>query len=183
MINEVLTELKDSFEKTYTALGHEFATVRTGRATGAIFDKVLVEAYGAMMPLNQTANMRNLDAHTIVIEPWDKSILKAIEKGILASDLGLNPNNDGQVIRVSFPQLTEDRRKELVKQCKQYAEEARIAARNARRDSIHKLEKLKDTVGEDEIRRAEGEVQKFTDDAMKKIDEMLKVKEVEVMEV
>lgn len=183
MINEVLSELKESFEKTYQALGNEFAAVRTGRASGAIFEKVLVDAYGSSMPLTQTANIRALDAHTIVIEPWDKSIIGAIERGILASDLGLNPNNDGAVIRVSFPQLTEERRRDLVKLCKQYAEEARIATRNARRDAIHKLDKLKDSVGEDEIRRSEAEVQKLTDDSSKKIDEMLKSKEAEVMEV
>lgn len=183
MISDSLNELKEAFEKTYGALAHEFSTVRTGRATGSVFEKVMVEAYGSSMPLNQTANIRALDAHTVAIEPWDKSVLGAIERGILASDLGFNPNNDGQVIRVSFPQLTEERRKELVKLCKQYAEEARIAIRNARRDSISKIEKLKDSVGEDEIRRGEGEVQKLTDEAVKKVDEMLKLKEAEVMEV
>lgn len=183
MINDSLNDLKEAFERTYAALNNEFASVRTGRASGSIFERVMVDAYGSQMPLNQTANVRNLDAHTIVIEPWDKSIIGAIERGILASDLGLNPNNDGSVIRVSFPQLTEERRKDLVKLCKQYAEEARIAVRNARRDSIQKIEKLKDSVGEDEIHRGTDDVQKLTDDAIKKIDEMLKAKEAEVMEV
>lgn len=183
MVTEILETAKENMEKSASSLAHNFSNIRTGRATSSLFDSVLVEAYGSMMPLNQTANVRNLDAHTVQIEPWDKTLLKAVEKGILASDLGLTPNNDGNVIRVTFPQLTEERRRELVKVCSQYAEEARIATRNVRRDTNQRLAKLKDEIGEDEVRRAESEVQKLTDDAIKNIDEMLEAKEAEVMEI
>lgn len=172
-------------DKTLKALLHEFASVRTGRASTALFDKIHVDAYGSSMPLNQVANIKVPEPQTVVIEPWDKSVMSAIERAIQSSDLGLNPSNDGIVIRVPFPPLTEERRKEFVKLCKNYAEEARVAVRNIRRDANHKLEKLgKDSgASEDDVRRAEAEVQKITDAHVKEIDEMLKRKEVEIMEV
>jgi ribosome recycling factor len=185
MTTEIIKDAKSHMEKTQQALLHEFSTVRTGRASAALFEKVQVEAYGSMMPLNQVANIKIPEPQTAVVEPWDKSVMGAIEKAIRSSDLGLNPSNDGQIIRVPFPALNEERRRELVKLCKNYAEEARVAVRNIRRDANHKLERLgKDgEASEDEVRRAEGDVQKITDENVKQIDEALKRKEAEIMEV
>jgi len=185
MTNAIIKDAREHMDKTHQALLHEFASVRTGRASAAIFEKVHVDAYGQSMPLNQVANIKTPEPQTIVIEPWDKSVMSAIEKAILGSDLGLNPSNDGVVIRVPFPPLTEERRKELVRLCRTYAEEARVAVRNIRRDANHKLERLgKDgESSEDDVRRAETEVQKLTDDHVKSIDEALKRKESEIMEV
>jgi len=184
MTNDIIKDARAHMDKTQQALLHEFAGVRTGRASAAILDKIHVDAYGSSMPLNQVANIKAPEPQTLIIEPWDKSVMGAIEKAIQASDLGLNPSNDGVVIRVPFPPLTEERRKELVKLCKGYAEEARVAIRNIRRDANHKLEKLKGSeVSEDDVRRAEGEVQKLTDGHIKDIDEALKRKEAEIMEV
>ena len=185
MIPEILDHAKDHMEKTQTALQTEFAGVRTGRASGAILDKLTVDAYGSAMPLNQLANVKTPDAQTLVIEPWDKSTLGAIEKAILASDLGLSPNNDGILIRIPFPPLTEERRKELFKLCKGYAEESKIAVRNIRRDANQKIDRLKTDkeIGEDEAFTAQDEVQKLTDAAVKKIDEALAAKEKDIMEI
>lgn len=185
MTNEIIKDAREHMAKTHQALLHEFATVRTGRASAALFEKVHVEAYGSSMPLNQLANIKVPEPQTAIIEPWDKSVMGAIERAILASDLGLNPSNDGIVIRVPFPSLNEERRRELVKLCKNYAEEARVAVRNIRRDANHRLDKLgKDgDISEDDVRRAETEVQKLTDDSIKGIDEALKRKETEIMEV
>jgi ribosome recycling factor len=185
MISDILGHAKDHMEKTQTALAGEFAGVRTGRASGAIFDKLTVDAYGSAMPLNQLANVKTPDAQTLVIEPWDKSTLAAIEKAILSSDLGLSPNNDGILIRIPFPPLTEERRKELFKVCKGYAEEAKVAVRNIRRDANQKIDRLKSDkeIGEDEAFGAQDEVQKLTDAAVKKIDEALALKEKDIMEI
>ncbi len=185
MTNEILNEAKLHMDKTHQALLHEFASVRTGRASAALFEKVHVDAYGSSMPLNQVANIKTPEPQTVIIEPWDKSVIGAIERAIIASDLGFNPSNDGIVIRIPFPPLTEERRKELVKLCKGYSEDARVAVRNIRRDANHKLDKLgKDgEVSEDDVRRAEGEVQKLTDAHIKEIDDALKRKEAEIMEV
>ena len=185
MTSDIIRDAREHMDKTHAALLHEFATVRTGRASAALFEKVHVDAYGSSMPLNQVANIKVPEPQTVVIEPWDKSVMGAIEKAILGSDLGLNPSNDGSVIRVPFPPLTEERRRDLVKLCKGYAEEARVAVRNIRRDANHKLERLsKDgEASEDDVRRAEAEVQKLTDGHVKEIDEALKRKEAEIMEV
>lgn len=183
MINEILTTARETMGKTHDAFSKELGNVRTGRASASLFEKVSVSAYGSQMPLNQTAGIRALDAQTVVIEPWDKSIMHDIEKALQASDLGINPVNDGTVIRVSFPPLTEERRKELVKLCKNYGEEARVATRNIRREANQKLDKISKEYSEDEIRRAEEDIQKTTDAAIKKIDETLKAKETEVMAV
>jgi len=185
MTSDIIRDAREHMDKTHAALLHEFATVRTGRASAALFEKVHVDAYGSSMPLNQVANIKVPEPQTVVIEPWDKSVMGAIEKAILGSDLGLNPSNDGSVIRVPFPPLTEERRRDLVKLCKGYAEEARVAVRNIRRDANHKLERLsKDgEASEDDVRRAEAEVQKLTDSHVKEIDEALKRKEAEIMEV
>jgi ribosome recycling factor len=181
----IIKEASDHMDKTHKALLHEFATVRTGRATAAIFDKVTVDAYGSVMPLNQVAGVKTPEPQLVVIEPWDKSVLHAIEKAIQSSDLGLNPSNDGQVIRIPFPPLNEERRRDLVKLCKGYAEEARVGVRNIRRDANHKLERMEKDgeVSEDDLRRAETEVQRITDQHVKEIDEALKRKESEIMEV
>lgn len=185
MIADVISTASDHMKRTQEALANEFGTVRTGRASTTIFDRISVEAYGAMMPINQVANLKNLDAQTILIEPWDKSVINAIDKAIQASDLGLTPSNDGNVIRVPFPAPTEERRHELVKLCKQYAESARVAVRNVRRDANQHLERIKKEheVSEDDVRRAEAEIQKLTDAAIADIDTALKRKEAEVMEV
>lgn len=185
MTNEIIKSAAEHMDKTETALAHEFSTVRTGRASAIIFDKITVDAYGSPMPLNQVAGIKSPEPQSVIIEPWDKSIIGAIERAILTSDLGLNPSNDGVIIRVPFPPLNEERRRELVKLCKGYAEDARVAVRNIRRDANHKLERLsKDgETSEDDVRRAEADVQKLTDSHIKDIDEALKRKEAEIMEV
>jgi len=184
-VNEIIKDTDQHMAKSLQALSHEFSGVRTGRASSAILDKLHVEVYGSPMPINQLANVRVPEPQTLVIEPWDRNTVGAIEKAIQASDLGLNPSNDGTVIRIPFPPLNEERRKELVKLCKQYAEEARVAIRNIRHDSRKKLERAeKDSeISQDDLRRAEDEIQKVTDRHIKEIDEALKRKEVEIMEV
>lgn len=185
MISDIIKDAKEHMDKSIGALGHEFGGVRTGRASAGLFEKVTVEAYGSTMPLNQVASIKVPEPQMVVIEPWDKTVIGAIERGIQASDLGLNPSNDGQVIRVPFPALTEERRRELVKLCKHYAEEAKVACRNIRRDANHKLERFEQggECSEDDFRRAQTEVQKLTDSHIAQIDEMLKRKEAEIMEV
>ncbi|MCL2491762.1 MAG: ribosome recycling factor [Coriobacteriia bacterium] len=185
MINEILSTTRDHMDKTHDAMLNEFATVRTGRATPMVLDRVMVEAYGSPMPINQLATIKSTDAHSLVIEPWDKKMLKAVEKAILTSDLGLVPNNDGMLIRISFPTPTEERRIELTKLARNHAEDSRVATRNIRRDANHRLDVLKKNgdASEDDVIRAGKEVQKYTDDAIKRIDESLKAKEAEIMEV
>ena len=182
---EIMNDARAHMEKTVKALGHEFSTVRTGRASGAVLDDIKVDYYGTPTPISQIAGIKSPEPHLLVVEPWDKSALKAIEHAILASDLGITPSNDGMLIRLPFPQLTEERRKELVKQCKHYAEEARVGIRNIRRDANAKLSRAeKDAeISEDELRRAETETQKLTDSHIQQIDDALKRKEAEVMEV
>ncbi|MGI5873699.1 MAG: ribosome recycling factor [Bacillota bacterium] len=172
-------------EKTSEALRREFATLRAGRATPALLDKIQVDYYGTMTPLNQMANISAPESRLLVVQPWDKSTIKGIEKAILASDLGLNPNNDGTVIRIAIPQLTEERRKELVKVVRKKDEEAKIAVRNIRRDlnsDIKALEKEKE-VSEDDAARGLDDAQKLTEKWVKKLDEITKTKEAEIMEV
>ena len=166
-------------------LVHELAAIRAGRANPAVLDKVTVDYYGVPTPVNQMAGVKTPEAHLLVIEPWDKGMLRAIEHAILESDLGVTPNNDGSVIRLPFPSLTEERRRDLVKQCKTYAEEARVAVRNARRDANTAIEKAvkNDNLPEDESKRAEAEIQKMTDRFVAEVDEVLKKKEAEVMEI
>ena len=162
-----------------------FAGVRTGRANATVLDKIKVEYYGVMTPINQIAGVKTPDAHMLVIEPWDKGVLRAIEHAILESNLGVTPSNDGSVIRLPFPALTEERRRELAKQCKMYAEEARVAVRNARRDANTAIEKEKkdNSLPEDEAKRAEAAIQKLTDKYVAEIDAAYKKKEAEVMEI
>lgn len=185
MIKSLLEDAERRMEKTSEALRKEFATLRAGRATPALLNKIEVDYYGAMTPLTQMANISAPESRLLVIQPWDKSTLKGIEKAILASDLGLNPNNDGSIIRIAIPQLTEERRKELVKIVKKKDEEAKVAIRNIRRElneDIKGLEKDKE-VSEDDAARGLDDVQKLTEKWVKKLDEITKVKEAEIMEV
>ena len=183
MIDELLKNARERMGKSTDATKSEFATVRTGRASPHLLDRVSVDYYGSQTPLNQIASVSASDARLLTITPYDKTSIKAIEKAILESDLGLTPNNDGNVIRLSIPELTEERRKELVKVVHGLAEEGRVAVRNIRRDCMHHLRDLRKSgdAGEDEERRAEAELQKLTDAKVKDIDELLKGKEEEIL--
>jgi ribosome recycling factor len=185
MIKDVIKDTDQHMDKSIKALANEFASVRTGRASTTLLDKITVDYYGTETPLNQIASVSAPEPQLLVIQPYDKGAMSGIEKAIQASDLGLTPNNDGTVIRLPFPPLTEERRKELVKVCKQYAEEARVAIRNIRRDSNEKLKKMEKDhdIGQDDFHRAEDEIQKLTDAHVKTIDEALARKEEEIMEV
>ena len=185
MLNAILSQTEERMKKALVALGENFASVRTGRANAMVLDRIRVDYYGVPTPVNQMAGIKSPDAHMLVIEPWDKSTLKAIEHAILESDLGVTPSNDGSVIRLPFPALTEERRRELVKQCKGYAEDARVAVRAARRDANAAVDKSvkQDGLPEDEQRRAETEIQKLTDKYVSQVDEAFKKKEAEVMEI
>lgn len=184
-IDEILMSAEERMGKAITALKENFMGVRTGRANAMVLDRIKVDYYGVPTPVNQMAGVKTPEAHLLVIEPWDKGMLRAIEHAILESDLGVTPNNDGSVIRLPFPSLTEERRRDLVKQCKTYAEEARVAVRNARRDANTAIEKAvkNDNLPEDESKRAEAEIQKMTDRFVAEVDEVLKKKEAEVMEI
>ncbi|MEA5018933.1 MAG: ribosome recycling factor [Gordonibacter sp.] len=185
MVNEILEQGEDRMKKVLASLHDSFASVRTGRANALLLDRIKVDYYGVPTPVNQMAGVKTPDAHMLVIEPWDKGVLGAIEQAILQSDLGVTPSNDGSVIRLPFPSLTEERRRELVKQCKSYAEEARVAVRNARRDANAAIERAvkEESLPEDDERRGQAEVQKLTDHYIAEIDETFKKKEVEVMEI
>ena len=174
MIDDIMMQAEERMEKALGSLGDAFASVRTGRANAMV-----------PTPVNQMAGVKTPDAHMLVIEPWDKGVLGAIEHAILQSDLGVTPSNDGSVIRLPFPALTEERRRELVKQCKGYAEEARVAVRNARRDANSAIERAvkEDSLPEDDERRGQAEVQKLTDKYIAEVDEAFKKKEAEVMEI
>ncbi len=183
-----VASVKDAVErmdKAVVALGYEFGGVRTGRASAGILDKVQVEYYGVMTPLNQIASVSAPEPQSLVVSPYDRTALGAIEKAIRSADLGFNPSNDGQIVRVPFPPLNEERRKELVKLCRGYAEESRIAIRNIRRDANDgfKRQERESEISEDELHHYEAEIQKTTDSHIAEIDEMLKRKEAEIMEV
>ena len=184
-VSEVLNDTTTKIAKSFEALKAQFSGLRTGKASPALVDGIKVDYYGVPTPINQMAGVKTPDAHMLVIEPWDKGVLGAIEHAIMESDLGVTPNNDGSVIRLPFPALTEDRRRELVKQCKEYAEEARVAIRNARRDGNNHVAKSvkEDNLPEDEQRRAEAEIQKLTDKYVAEVDAVFKKKEAEVMEI
>ena len=185
MIDEIMLETEEKMQRAVNGLHNAFGTVLTGRANAMVLDRIKVDYYGVPTPVNQMAGVKTPEAHLLVIEPWDKGMLRAIEHAILESDLGVTPNNDGSVIRLPFPSLTEERRRDLVKQCKTYAEEARVAVRNARRDANTAIEKAvkNDNLPEDESKRAEAEIQKMTDRFVAEVDEVLKKKEAEVMEI
>jgi ribosome recycling factor len=183
VIPELLEDARERMGKSIEATRHELATVRTGRASPHLLDRVQVDYYGASTPLKQLANVAASEARLLTITPYDKSAIKQIEKAILESDLGLTPSNDGNLIRLTIPELTEERRKELVKVVHGLAEEGRVAIRNIRRDCMHDMRELRKEgeVGEDEERRAEGELQKVTDARIAEIDELLKGKEEEIL--
>ena len=183
MIDDLLADARDRMGKSIEATRHEFATVRTGRASPHLLDRVNVDYYGTSTPLKQLANVAATEARLLTITPYDKSAIKHMEKAILESDLGLTPSNDGNLIRLTIPELTEERRKELVKVVHGLAEEGRVAVRNIRRDCMHDLRELRKEgeVGEDEERRAEGELQKLTDARIAEIEELLKGKEEEIL--
>lgn len=169
-------------DKAVEAVRREFSTVRTGKATTSLLDLVKVEAYGSEMPLNQVGSVSAPEPKLLTVQPWDKTLLKAIEKAILASDLGLNPANDGNIIRIPLPPLTEERRKELVKVIHKFAEEGRVAIRHARTEAISRIKKA-EHVSEDEKKHSEKDAQKLHDDHLKLVEEAVKAKEAEIMEV
>jgi ribosome recycling factor len=185
LIDDFLGDARTRMQKSVESTRNEFATIRTGRASPHLLDRVIVDYYGAQTPLNQLAQIATTDAHLLTLTPYDKSSIAAIEKSILESDLGLTPSNDGNVIRLGIPELTEERRKEMVKVVHGVAEEGRVAVRNIRRDVMHDLRELKKEgeTGEDEEHRGEVELQKLTDGAIGEIDELLKGKEEEILEV
>ena len=172
-------------DKTLEVLGADFGSVRAGRANAQVLDRISVEYYGVDTPIGQVGSISSPDPRTLVIEPWDGTLLKPIEKAIQTSDLGINPQNDGRVIRLVFPQLTEDRRRELTKQVKKYGEDAKVAIRNIRRDAMDtfKAQKKKGELTEDDQKKCEKDLQDMTDKYIKKIDDMCAKKEKELMEI
>jgi ribosome recycling factor len=185
LIDELLEDAGERMAKTVGATRNEFTTVRTGRASPHLLDRVEVDYYGARTPLRQLSNISASEARLLTVTPYDKSSIKAIERAILESDVGLTPSNDGNVIRLQIPELTEERRRELVKVVRNIAEEGRVAVRNIRRDCMHDLKELKQEgeAGSDEEHRAESELQRLTDARIKEIDDYLAGKEQEILEV
>lgn len=183
MSNDFLEEAELEMEQSLESTQRELSQVRTGRATPALLDSITVEAYGVMTPLRQLANISVPEARLMVVQPFDKSILSEIEKAIQKSELGVNPNNDGKLIRLNFPPLTEERRKEIVKLAKKIGEEGKVSIRHHRRDSIESLKKAQKegTISEDESKTMQDDVQKLTDKYSNKLDEILKEKESEIM--
>ncbi|HEY7685650.1 MAG TPA: ribosome recycling factor [Gemmatimonadales bacterium] len=175
-------QARQAMVKAVEAVRREFSTVRTGKATTSLLDLVKVDAYGSEMPLNQVASVATPEPKLLTIQPWDKGLLKAVEKAILASDLGLTPSNDGNLIRLPLPPLTEERRRELVKVVHKFAEEGRVAIRHARTEAISRIKKT-EHVSEDDQKHAEKDVQKLHDDHLKQVEEAVKAKETEIMEV
>ncbi|HOB87531.1 MAG TPA: ribosome recycling factor [Bacillota bacterium] len=185
MIEDIYLEAEERMDKVIAAFQRELATLRAGRATPALLDRIEVNYYNTMTPLQQLAGISAPEPRLLVIQPWDKSCLGEIEKAILKSDLGLTPTNDGNVIRLSIPQLTEERRRELVKLVRKKAEEARVGVRNVRREANEKIKQLekKGELTEDDRRDGQEEIQELTDAKIKRIDELLKAKEEEIMEI
>ena len=185
MIDDLLADAKRRMDKSVEATAHEFNTVRTGRASAGLLDRIHVDYYGQRTPLRQLATINVPEPQLVTVQPYDPGSLKAIERALQESDLGLTPSNDGRLIRLPIPQLTEERRKELVKLVRHLAEEGRVAIRNVRRDVMHDLKELvrEGEVGDDEERRAEDRLQKLTDEHVARIAELLKRKEDEIMEV
>ncbi len=185
MPDTILMDAEERMEKAVDSLRHELSTIRTGRASANVLDRVMVEYYGTPTQINQMSSVSTPEARLLVIKPFDKSMLHTVEKAILASDLGITPSNDGQVIRISFPQLTEERRKELAKLVHKYGEEAKIAVRNIRRDANEALKKLEKNseITEDDLKGYSEDVQKITDEYSKKIDEVEQAKEKDILHV
>ena len=185
MLEELLADAKRRMAKSVDSTKHEFASVRTGRASTALLDRIQVDYYGTKTPLNQLASITVPDARLLVVTPYDKSAMKEVERAILESDLGITPSNDGKIIRLPIPPLTEERRKEMVKIAHRIAEEGRVAVRNVRRDTLHHTKELERNgdAGADDVRRADERTQKLTDEHVHQIDAALKHKEEEIMEV
>ena len=184
-MKEIQNKLQQQMEKTIEALKHEFSTIRSGRANAQMLDKIRVDYYGTPTPINQVGSISVPEPRTLMINPWDKSAMKDIETAIRNSDLGLNPTNDGEVIRLNVPALTEERRKELCKQAKKASEEFKVRLRNERRDANDKLKKLEKEgeITEDDLKKAQDNVQKMTDKYTKEVDVLLEVKEKDIMAV
>ncbi len=178
-------EFEHKMQKTVEHLEQQFATVRAGRANAGVLDQIQVVYYGSPTPIQQVASVSVPDPRTLMIQPWDSSVLREIEKAILSSDLGINPQNDGKVIRLVFPQLTEERRKELAKQVKKYGEEGKVAVRNIRRDAMEKFKKQQKAseITEDDYKGIEKDIQKMTDDYIKKVEALSEKKEKELFEI
>ena len=184
-VEEMMLVLEDKLDKTVSVLREEYSNIRAGRANPHVLDRIQVDYYGTMSPLNQVGNISVADAKCLVISPWDTSLLKGIEKAILQSNIGLNPTNDGKVIRLIFPDLTEERRRELAKQIKSLSEDSKVAVRNVRRDAndgLKKLEKDKE-ITEDELKKAVDDVQKLTDKFVGDVDKKCAGKEKEIMDI
>ncbi len=179
------TEMQERMDKTIENLEEKLSEIRAGRANPAILNKVKIDYYGTPTPINQVAGISVPEARMIMIQPWDVSVLKNIEKAIIASEIGINPNNDGKVIRLVFPELTEERRKDLVKEIKKYAEDAKVAVRNARRDGIEKAKTMQKNgeLTEDDLKNAENEIQKITDNRIEKIEKIVEAKELDIMSI
>jgi ribosome recycling factor len=184
-IQDIYSEANAKMEKTLGVLRHEFAGIRAGRATTAVLEKIRVDYYGVLTPIQQMAAVSVAEARILSIQPWDISTLHPIEKAIQTSDLGINPSNDGRVIRLVFPPLTEEKRRDLVKEIKQLAEQAKVAVRNERRDAVEKLKKAQKAseITEDDLKDGEKKIQDFTDKAVKDVDALAADKEKEVMEI
>lgn len=184
-IDEALMDAEDRMGKSVESVKTNLLTIRTGRASPNMLDRVQVDYYGAMTPLNQMASVSVASAQQLTIDPYDKSVLGDIERALMESELGLTPNNDGAVIRINIPSLTEDRRKEMLKQCKAIGEEGKVAVRNVRRDDVEAIKKLEKAseIGEDESKGGQDDIQKMTDKAVKEIDGIVSAKEKEVMTV
>lgn len=181
----VINNCETKMKKSISSLQTEYSLLRTGRASATLFEKIKVDYYGAETPLSQVASISVPEARMVVIQPWDKSVLSQIEKAIQKSELGLNPNNDGKLIRVNFPPLTADRRKELAKSAKQTAESARVAVRNIRRDAMEELKKMEKAseISEDQLKEGETKIQKLTDSSILEINKIAEAKEKEIMEI
>jgi ribosome recycling factor len=185
IIDELLADARERMAKSVESTRHEFASVRTGRASPALLDRIRVDYYGSPTPLRQLATVSAPEARLLTIQPYDKTSIKGIERSILESEVGLTPSNDGNLIRLVVPELTEERRKQLVRQVRHIAEEGRVAIRNVRRDCMHDLRELRDAgeSGADDEHRAEVELQKLTDEQVHDLDEALRLKEAEILEV
>lgn len=185
MVKEIIKKSEMKMNKTILVLNSDLSTMRAGRANPTMLDRIQVEYYGSMCPLNQVANISSPEPRLLVITPWEKPMLKEIEKAILKSDLGINPNNDGVIIRLLVPELTEETRKNLVKNVKKAGEDAKVAIRSIRRDANDKIKALKKDgeLSEDEVKKSEDDVQKITDNFVKEIDKMILAKEKEIMSI
>ena len=185
LTDELIADAGERMTKSVESTRNEFGTVRTGRASPSLLDRIMVDYYGAATPLKQLATVHAPEARLLTVQPYDRSSIKAIERAIMESDVGLTPNNDGQLIRLAVPELTEERRKQLVKVVRHIAEEGRVSIRNIRRDVMHDLRELKEAgeAGADDEHRAEAELQKLTDGRISDLDELLKTKEAEILEV